>query len=300
MILLCGIPHEAPLAGVRTSLETLGIPYRQLDIRDFRASHLTAWVENGAIQGTLTIEATRYALADFSGIYVRMLPGELGDVASLDRQLQWASHLFRQWLDTTTVRVVNPPRTMASNGSKPYQSQWIQAQGFLIPPTLLTNDPGAVLEFYKQHQQIIYKSASAERSIVRRLQAEELPRLAHIRWCPTQFQAFIAGDNLRVHVVADAVFATRIKSEAVDYRYIQRGEGDGVFEAVVLDKALTTQCIALARTLGLRFAGIDLKITPQGEIYCFEVNPSPGYSFYQNMTGQCISDKLALYLAGNG
>ena len=30
---------------------------------------------------------------------------------------------------------------MASNGSKPYQTQLIRAHGFAVPETLITNDP---------------------------------------------------------------------------------------------------------------------------------------------------------------
>ena len=57
------------------------------------------------------------------------------------------------------------------------------------------------------------------------------------------------------------------------------------------------QCLALARDLDLPFAGIDLKITPADEIYCFEVNPSPAYSYYESHTGQPISAALARFLA---
>ena len=41
------------------------------------------------------------------------------------------------------------------------------------------------------------------------------------------------------------------------------------------------------------FTGIDLKETPDGEYYCFEVNPSPGFLFYEQGTGQPISKALA-------
>jgi hypothetical protein len=32
---------------------------------------------------------------------------------------------------------------------------------------------------------------------------------------------------------------------------------------------------------------------------CFEVNPSPAYSYYQELTGAPISDALVRYLAGH-
>jgi glutathione synthase/RimK-type ligase-like ATP-grasp enzyme len=48
--------------------------------------------------------------------------------------------------------------------------------------------------------------------------------------------------------------------------------------------------------MGLGFAGIDLKITPDDEIYCFEVNPSPAFSYYESNTGQRISEGVAAAL----
>jgi hypothetical protein len=48
--------------------------------------------------------------------------------------------------------------------------------------------------------------------------------------------------------------------------------------------------------LGLVFAGIDLKITPDDRVFCFEVNPSPAYSYYENHTGQAISSAVAYCL----
>ncbi len=48
----------------------------------------------------------------------------------------------------------------------------------------------------------------------------------------------------------------------------------------------------------MAFAGIDLKITPDSQVYCFEVNPSPAFSYYEAGTGQQISEAVARYLAG--
>ena len=56
------------------------------------------------------------------------------------------------------------------------------------------------------------------------------------------------------------------------------------------------RCVGLASALGLGFAGIDLKITPDDEVYCFEVNPSPAFSYYESNTGQPISEGVAAAL----
>ena len=64
----------------------------------------------------------------------------------------------------------------------------------------------------------------------------------------------------------------------------------------LLEPHLEAACIALSKALGLAFTGIGLRITPDGEVYCFEVNPSPAYSYYEANTGQPISTALARYL----
>jgi glutathione synthase/RimK-type ligase-like ATP-grasp enzyme len=56
---------------------------------------------------------------------------------------------------------------------------------------------------------------------------------------------------------------------------------------------VTAACLRLARALDLLIAGIDLKVTPDGEHYCFEINPSPGFSYYEHGSGQPISAALA-------
>jgi hypothetical protein len=36
-----------------------------------------------------------------------------------------------------------------------------------------------------------------------------------------------------------------------------------------------------------------------GEVFCFEVNPCPAFSFYESNTGQPIAASLARYLAAD-
>ena len=63
---------------------------------------------------------------------------------------------------------------------------------------------------------------------------------------------------------------------------------------------LARRCRRLAHSLGLPLAGIDLRCTPDGRWYCFEVNPSPGFAYYERATGQPISQAIARLLAGDG
>jgi glutathione synthase/RimK-type ligase-like ATP-grasp enzyme len=193
---------------------------------------------------------------------------------------------------------VNPAASMGSNGSKPYQAQLIARHGFAVPDTIVTNDPDRVRDFRARHGRIIYKSASGIRSIVREFDDDDLDRLDRIRWCPTQFQAFVPGTDVRVHVVDTEVFATEIDSDATDYRYATREGTKATLRAITLDADVADRCVSLARDLRLPFAGIDLRRRGgDGAWVCFEVNPSPGFSFYESRTGQPIARAVARYLA---
>jgi glutathione synthase/RimK-type ligase-like ATP-grasp enzyme len=190
--------------------------------------------------------------------------------------------------------VVNRLAGGMSNHSKPYQALHIRRCGLRTPPTLLTSDPQAARQFYEEcGGQVIYKSMSGVCSIVRRIEAEHLVRLPSLRHGPAQLQAFIPGDNMRVHIVGDRCFATRIRSAAVDYRYA-RDDGHSVeMEPATLPPEVAAACVRVACQLDLLLAGIDLKETPEGDYYCFEVNPSPEFLWYEQGSCQPISSALA-------
>jgi glutathione synthase/RimK-type ligase-like ATP-grasp enzyme len=155
-----------------------------------------------------------------------------------------------------------------------------------------------VREFQARHGDVIYKSASGVRSIVRRVGDEQLARLDHLRDGPAQFQAFVSGRNVRVHTVGTSIFATAIESDAVDYRYAHLDGLTTRLTPVELPASVNEACLRLAQSCDLLFAGIDLKETPSGEFVCFEVNPCPGFLYYERHTGQPISAALAELLRG--
>lgn len=303
MILLCGIPTESPLAMVREELDELDIPYIEFNQRNFRMMEMEFEVSAGAVTGRIQIDSHEYRLEDIQGVYTRLMDEQLvpelkhEPAHSPERQCSRALHeTLTRWCEIMPGRVLNRTGPMGSNSSKPYQAQLIRQHGFAVPKTIVTNDPDLVLKFYDEHKRIVYKSISGVRSIVQTLEEKDLSRLDQIRWCPTQFQEFIEGTNVRVHVVGSDVFATSITTDATDYRYAQRAGKEAVLEAIELPTELSEKCVNLAQALGLAFAGIDLKISPAKETYCFEVNPSPAFTYYQSHTGQNIARAVARYL----
>jgi glutathione synthase/RimK-type ligase-like ATP-grasp enzyme len=100
------------------------------------------------------------------------------------------------------------------------------------------------------------------RSIVSLLQDES--RLEHVSTCPTQFQQYVPGVDYRVHVVGDELFACRIESSAIDYRYVSwAGQSTQVRPATRPD-GVAQKCRSLCVALGLGLAGIDLRQDADG------------------------------------
>ena len=90
---------------------------------------------------------------------------------------------------------------------------------------------------------------------------------------------------------------TQVDSSAVDYRYAADQVGEAAeLEPVDLDEDVATRCRDLTRDLGLLVSGVDLRLSPEHPPVCFEVNPSPGYSYYELSTGQPIADAIARLL----
>lgn len=304
MILLWGVPGDGPMRAVHDALRSRHEPVCLLDQHAITSTTLDLSV-GATVHGRLHLGDDVVALEAITAVYarpydVRRLPAlrEAGPLAPLWRYGLALDDGLQAWVEVTPALVINRPSAMASNGSKPYQAALIRAAGLDVPDTLVTTDPNAALAFRELHGSVVYKSTSGVRSIVSRLDAEHQDRLADIGNCPTQFQQYVAGTDCRVHVVGNTVFAAEIVSDADDYRYAGRSGHSIDIRACTLEPELAERCRRLAAELGLLFAGIDLRRTPEGRWYCFEVNPSPGFSFYQEATGQKIAEAVASLLAG--
>jgi hypothetical protein len=304
VILLWGLPGDGPLRAVHAVLRARHEPVCLLDQHAIAATTLDLSV-GPTVRGTLRLGDDLVALEAITAVYarpydVRQLPAlkDAGPQAPLWWQGLALDDAMQAWVEVTPALVINRPSAMASNGSKPYQASLIRGVGLDVPDTLVTTDPTAALAFRERHGSVIYKSTSGVRSIVSRLGPEHQDRLADIGNCPTQFQQYISGTDCRVHVVGNTVFAAEIISDVDDYRYAGRTGHSIDIRACTLEPDLAERCCRLASELGLPVAGIDLRRTPEGRWYCFEVNPSPGFTFYQEAAGQKIAEAVATLLAG--
>lgn len=294
MIVLWGLAEDGPIASVTQCLRDLGVPVTFIDQRRVREYSLEYDLDAGS-GGRILAPDGVVELDEIQSIYVR--PYNLADLDTFSGvdpssdTWKWAVQFedsILSWCDISPAFVVNRPASMGSNTSKPYQLEMIRRTGFEIPETLITTDPEAVSKFWQKHGQIIYKSISSWRSIVSKLTEEDRSRLHDVVCCPTQFQEFIVGTDYRVHVVNGTAFAHEIQCADDDYRYSRQT----TIIPATLDESVERRCVRLAQEIGLAFAGIDLRLAADGKWYCFEVNPSPGFTYFDRASGD-ISRALA-------
>ena len=146
MILFCGIASEPPLALAIEAAQRLGVEHAVFHQRETDDCDLALDFSDGRLAGRLLARGRVWPLESFTGVYTRLIDCHaLPEPRNLPRTAAFHQTLS-EWLELADCRVVNRAADMASNMSKPYQSQRI-APFFRIPPTLVTNDPAEALAF---------------------------------------------------------------------------------------------------------------------------------------------------------
>lgn len=301
MILVAGIMADGLIELMCARLEYMEYDYLFLDELRFPGDFNATWsICCGRVNGYIEGPRGKIGLDEVTGIYARYVHhrGAQKREGFSEREEEIATAEYQGSLmslfDAMPCIVVNRVRSSTSNDSKLYQEFLASSFGFLTPRTLVTTDPQEAAAFYEScNKKVIYKSVSSVRSIVRRIEDSDLQRLECVRNCPTQFQEWVEGVDIRVHVVGKEVFPTELVSEASDYRYASRSGASLTASEIELPSEIASACVGMAKDSGLLVAGIDLRRTPNGTYYCFEMNPSPGFLFYERATGQPISEAVA-------
>ncbi len=192
-------------------------------------------------------------------------------------------HCLQHCLDCFYEVVVNRPLQGIHNFSKLWHQLDLQHEGLeTVPSEILVNST-------KQRESYIMKSISAHRSICKRYTGENA-------YEPILIQPEHGQHNIRVHCIGHEIVAQSICSDSLDYRYSKQNR----WEVVQLPQKVMQACRDLTTRMGLIFSGIDLLFW-QDKHYLLEINPSPGYIFFEeHMQEPMISKYLTAVLLSQG
>jgi hypothetical protein len=214
------------------------------------------------------------------------------DVAGTRRWIALTRALGK-WLDQVPGRVANRSRVGSHNSSKPLHEAILSGMGFRVPPSISSCDLDQLIDFIDQGPTISKALSGVRADTV--IATRDLLAAFDPAGGPVHLQRRVHGADARIHVVGDKLVAQRVPpSEGIDYR--REGRLDEL-EQFDPPADLRDALVSGSAELGLPFAGWDFRIDPEGQYWCLEVNPMPGYGPYDAQCQGAISALLVEYLA---
>lgn len=210
-------------------------------------------------------------------------------------------------------RWMNLPANNLACSNKLWQLQMAKKHGFSVPETLVTNNPQLVQEFFEQCDgRVIYKLMGEQTNLLMPanenprgvstmpLRKQDLPFIEQVALAPHMFQRNIQkAYDLRVTVVGEEIFGTRIDSQSGRGKTDWRHDYNVDMEAIELPDEINEKCFELTRSLGLNYGSIDLVLTPDDDYIFLEINCGGQYLWVEDRTKQQISRSVARFLAGD-
>src|SRR5262249_43321374 len=156
-------------------------------------------------------------------------------------------------------------------------------------PASLTSSDGARLAAFARAGPTILKSVAAARVTSRLVSAAEFDHFSPAQG-PVHLQRYVAGADVRAHVVGGRVHAD-LATPLAD---------TGRFSAATpvrtarheLPAPLAARVVQATAAFGLTFAGWDFRLAPDGTYWCLEANSMPGYDGQDYRLGGAITVSL--------
>lgn len=175
--------------------------------------------------------------------------------------------------------VINRPRSGVLNFSKMAHMDLLASLGFQVPRALLSTHPKRALPF---NGQIINKGCSGIRTIAQRVNTTDIAAMEDVCLPPVLLQDFVEGADVRVHFIGLEQVSLLFETKADDYRYAEAFGHDLRISRTEIKPDVLTLCWCYMKHQRLEFAGFDFKVTKDNQWYLLEVNPMPGFSYFDS------------------
>ncbi len=311
MILLLSRTDEVAADVLVLELERLSLPFLRVNTDVEPQRRRLSWTLHDAT--LVAASGDRVPLGAVTSVWCRKAFGDESPVPDGDYPERYAEReslaALSGLIETASVPYwMNRPSASRRAEHKLLQLRVAAELGFNVPDTLVSNDPVAVRAFARGRE-IIAKTVRAVRvttaSGSRLLYASALdpnamPSDDEIEACVTIYQARVPKQyEIRVTVIGDALFATRIaaRSTEVDWRIVPAV--DVAYETCDIPPGLAERCFAMLRRLDLRYGAFDFVVTPSSEPYFLEVNPGGQWAWLERATGAPMTNAMARALSGD-
>lgn len=279
-----------------------GLPFVRLNTEDLPRHEVLMMDGDPAIL-TLAGPCGDLSLSDVTGAYYRR-PGRFeaeGDAPVAAYVVaEWSAILRTLW-NALDDRWLNSPFAILRAEDKPRQLAAARRLGLNVPGTLVTNAFDAARAFLAEgpmvakplRHALIDDGEVGSVVFTSRVTALEAGDAEAIRRAPMILQReVVKRSDVRVLVIDDRVFATRILSQAQDETEVDWRRGvrlDLEHRSFELPPDIASACIAVTRDLGLRFAAIDLIEDEEGAFWFLEANPNGQWAWIEQRTGAPVT-----------
>ena len=287
------------------------VPVYRLNTSDFgMAGRITMKIggatRDGPVLGEVSDPLRTLCLEDVHSVWYRR-PGQIRTNPAIAPNAQpYAQEQFRlalQYLQgALPAKWVNHPAANRRADNKILQLTTARRLGFAVPETVLTNSPTHLESFRAEHaeHEVIIKdldlSVANAKLLLRGIGTQSLPHdfvlePSMVAAAPVIAQPFVPkAYELRCTVIGDQVFPVRIDSPPsarLDWRGAYETAPDGTardlnrYSSYDVPAVVVERLRALCRAFELRFAAIDLIVTPSGEYVFLELNPNGQWLWLQ-------------------
>ncbi len=283
MIIVIGSKEDFHSQYVFNKLTTQNIKVKYLDSRKFP---IINWSPEGE-QDYIILDEEKIYIKDITGIYWRWYYGVT--FGTSDIVYREKTSALESFLCSVEPISWNSLQAVELHRKKGLQSKIMQDNGIRIPKTIVTNDANALEKFYiENNKNIIYKPVRGG-AYTQKLKDEDLLRKESLINCPCQLQECIDGIDIRVYAFETGeIYAGEILAQSLDFR----ADENAKINKHNLPKKIQKDCLKIMKLLGLKYSGIDIRLSNSGEYVFIEANPAPMFVHFENMTGYPITDTL--------
>lgn len=169
--------------------------------------------------------------------------------------------------------------------------------GLLIPDTCVTSSPDEALKFIAHHEKVAFKSFSGLEKVWRptRMWHSSMESSLHLlAVCPVIFQEYIEGaEDLRVTIIDEEVEAVAFDLSKSRYPHDVRMDTRTPCRLTEISPELLVKLKNFLRHLGLRFGAFDLRLSKDGDLVFFEVNPAGQFLYLDRLAGTQLVRTMA-------
>jgi glutathione synthase/RimK-type ligase-like ATP-grasp enzyme len=281
-----------------------GIDYVRLNLEDILHSFtITYSIEQKSdIDCQIKLHSNNTDLSNISVVWLRNFDYGIENFSIKNFH---TAFIFQQWnsaLEILYSRIKKPwiNSLEATKNANNRVNQFTHAKnlGFVIPATLITNDPTKALNFYYENNKNIIVKALYHHNIefqdsiysvyTHKVSNADLSKFTDLKYAPSILQERLdKSSELRVTVVKDKVFPVKIELNPAISQWddIHRYPISQLTKNYIhLESDTERRCISLIQSLGLDYGAIDFVMDKDNKLFFLEVNPTGDWLWVEKQT----------------